>query len=344
MEIVTGVGEKAHVTSKKFRGILEGIIKDGSYILNTGDQLSVELVSNNLLKIYSGEMIHHGNVSSVDPYDEIEISNGTQDMQRIDLIVSRYTKDANTGIETTDWVCIQGTPAESNPQVPDYTVGNLQDGDLVDDCPFATVTLDGINVTSIDVLLKVVPTIPELESELDELNSEIDSVKTPTFSTASTRENIESDESNSTLFGKISKWFSDLKTGAFHSVADNLTTTSEGYVLDARQGKTLLSKITSGYTKLTSNSPGKIVLPCGATIVYGFVYASNFEQDTHVGGYSFTSNLSSYGLKNPVFGLVSGLYPYGIPEVSIKSLSNSSITIASPVNDEHCVIYWLVIG
>lgn len=201
MEIVTGVGEKAHVTSKKFRGILEGIIKDGSYILNTGDQLSVELVSNNLLKIYSGEMIHHGNVSSVDPYDEIEISNGTQDMQRIDLIVSRYTKDANTGIETTDWVCIQGTPAESNPQVPDYTVGNLQDGDLVDDCPFATVTLDGINVTSIDVLLKVVPTIPELESELDELNSELENVEATLDATNNTVSGLKNTFSRFTTVG-----------------------------------------------------------------------------------------------------------------------------------------------
>lgn len=38
---------------------------------------------------------------------------------------------------------------------------------------------------------------------------------TPTFTQSSTRENIESKESLSTLFGKIRKWFSDLKTVAF---------------------------------------------------------------------------------------------------------------------------------
>lgn len=344
MEIVTGVGEKAHVTSKKFRGILEGIIKDGSYILNTGDQLSVELVSNNLLKIYSGEMIHHGNVSSVDPYDEIEISNGTQDMQRIDLIVSRYTKDANTGIETTDWVCIQGTPAESNPQVPDYTVGNLQDGDLVDDCPFATVTLDGINVTSIDVLLKVVPTIPELESELDELNSELDSVKNPTFSTASSRANIVSGESNSTLFGKIAKWFSDLKAAAFCAVANNITTATSGYVLDARQGKALSDKITSGFTRMKSSAPGKIVLPNGAIIVYGKDVSTSFTKDAAVGGYSKTISLSSYGLTAPVFVLATGLYDNGIPEVSVKSVTTSALVLSCPVSIANVSVFWMVIG
>lgn len=51
-------------------------------------------------------------------------------------------------------------------------------------------------------------------------------------------------DNGSTLFGKISKWFSDMaalvatKLNA-SNVVNNLTTTSSGYALDARQGKTL---------------------------------------------------------------------------------------------------------
>ena len=180
--------------------------------------------------------------------------------------------------------------------------------------------------------------------EINNLKDDTELLKTPTFETASIRANILNGENLNTIFGKISKWFSDLKTGAFHNVANNLTTTSEGYVLDARQGKTLLSKITSGYTKLTSSSPGKIVLPCGATIVYGYVNGNNFTSDSSTGGYIYTAKLSSYALKNPVFGMVSGLYDNGLPEASIKSISNSSITIVSPVNFANCGIYWMVIG
>lgn len=186
--------------------------------------------------------------------------------------------------------------------------------------------------------------ISAIQKTVDKLNSEIDSVKTPTFSTASTRENIESDESNSTLFGKIAKWFSDLKTGAFNAVANNVTTSTSGYVLDARQGKALSDKITSGFTRMTSSAPGQIVLPNGAKIVFAYVNCSNFTSDSAVGAYSYTADLSSYGLKNPVFGMVTGLYANGLPEASIKTISKSSITIVSPVNVANCSIYWMVIG
>lgn len=62
------------------------------------------------------------------------------------------------------------------------------------------------------------------------------------FTQASSRTNIETDEEHFTMFGKIKKWFADTKNGAFHTVANNLTTTSKNYVLDARQGKILNDK------------------------------------------------------------------------------------------------------
>ena len=75
--------------------------------------------------------------------------------------------------------------------------------------------------------------------------------KTVVFSEASTRENINTGESTSTLFGKIKKWFSDLGAAAFHAVANNLTTNTEGSVLDARQGKVLGDAINRLNTKRT---------------------------------------------------------------------------------------------
>lgn len=72
----------------------------------------------------------------------------------------------------------------------------------------------------------------------------------PTFSQAETRENIASGESTPTLFGKIMKWFADLKDAAFASIANNCTTTTAGSVLDARQGKVLKDKIDQVDTNL----------------------------------------------------------------------------------------------
>lgn len=151
MKIVSGRGEDAHVTSAQFRQFIEGTVGSLSCILQTGEHLEPELASNNLLRVKSGMMCHHGNISSIDngTYDEITIQNGTQGMKRIDLVVNRYTIEEETEIEKNDWVVIQGTPAESNPVVPAYTEGDLRNGDLVDDCPVFEVELDGINVTEV---------------------------------------------------------------------------------------------------------------------------------------------------------------------------------------------------
>lgn len=82
------------------------------------------------------------------------------------------------------------------------------------------------------------------------------------FSQAGSRANLTSGEKIAVSFGKVMKWFADLKTVAFtgsygdlankpsipggaaasQGVANNCTTTAAGYVLDARQGKTLMDK------------------------------------------------------------------------------------------------------
>ena len=75
---------------------------------------------------------------------------------------------------------------------------------------------------------------------------------TVTFSQASSRTNINSGDSIGTLFGKIRKWFADLGTAAFQGVSNVLTQTSDGYVLDARQGKTLADRIGTLSSLLTT--------------------------------------------------------------------------------------------
>lgn len=176
MEIVSGRVGRPHVTSQQFRQIIEGIVGDGSCILPSGENLEPELVSNNLLKIRSGMMCHHGNVSSVKigTYDEVELTNGSQGMKRIDLVVNRYTRNEEDNTEKNEWIVIMGTPAESNPTVPEYTKGNLQEGDLVDDCPAFEVHFDGINITEVTKMLEIAQTNKDLSNKVAELNKKND--------------------------------------------------------------------------------------------------------------------------------------------------------------------------
>lgn len=197
MKIVSGRTGTPHVTSQQFRQMLEGIIGQGSYIITSGENLKPELSSNNLLKIRSGMMAHHGCISCVDigTYDEVTLTNGSQGTKRIDLIVNRYTRNAETEVENCSWKVIQGTPVASNPAAPAYTSGNLQDGDLVDDCPAFEVHYDGINVTEVKSLLSVTDGLSELNSNLSKANTVLENRK-PIFVDSTAQGTVNWDTNN----------------------------------------------------------------------------------------------------------------------------------------------------
>lgn len=165
-----------HVTSAQFRDIIQSIVGHGSYIANLYNLMEPELSTNNKIKIKSGLLIHHGYMSEIQPgtYDEINYQNGTQGMLRVDLVVARYRKNEDTQIEDMEWVVIQGTPDESNPVVPDYIVGNMQEGDLTDDCPVFEIHFDGINVTEVKKLLPTIPSADGTQNDIDSLYSKLE--------------------------------------------------------------------------------------------------------------------------------------------------------------------------
>lgn len=71
-------------------------------------------------------------------------------------------------------------------------------------------------------------------------------------------------ETGSVIFGKITKWFADARELidaklAKANVANNLTTTANGYALDARQGKALNDKITE-MTSVSSFYPEEMTV------------------------------------------------------------------------------------
>ena len=173
MEIITGYTGKPHVTSEQDRDVNIGVVGKGSYVLQTGMQLAAEVSSNNEIKIRDGVLMHQGCTASIkkNTYDSLIIINGSQGMKRIDLIVARYEKNQDNGIESLDLKVIQGTPAESTPTVPEYTEGDIQAGDYVADMPMYQVIIDGLNITEVKKVCEVAPDIDALKKELAELNS-----------------------------------------------------------------------------------------------------------------------------------------------------------------------------
>ena len=175
MEIITGYTGKPHVTAEQDRDVNEGIFDTGSFVLKTGSQLATELVSNNEIKVRDGVLVIQGCTAVIkkNTYDPVTIANGSQGMKRIDLIVARYNKNEETKIEEVMLKVIQGTPNASTAAVPTYKTGDIQSGDLVADMPLYKVTLDGLNVTSVDKMFTVIPTLPELSSNLANIKADL---------------------------------------------------------------------------------------------------------------------------------------------------------------------------
>lgn len=176
MEIITGYVGKKHVTSEQERDVNQGIVGPGSYVLKTGMQMEAEVSSNNEIKIRDGVLMHQGCAASIkkNTYDSLTIINGSQGMKRIDLIVARYEKNRDDETESLNLEVIQGTPAESNPAVPEYTEGSIQAGDYIADMPMYQVIINGLNITEVKRLFEVEPDIDTLKKEFAELNGKIE--------------------------------------------------------------------------------------------------------------------------------------------------------------------------
>ena len=179
MNIITGYTGSPHVTAEQDRDINIGIFGNESYVLQTGSQLTAEVSSNNEIKVRDGVIMHQGCAASIkkNTYDSLTITNGSQGMKRVDLIVARYSRDPSTNEESLTLKVIQGTPSENSPTVPGYTTGDIQSGDLVADMPLYQVILNGLNITEVKKLFSVQGSIAELSSNLTKTNTVLENRK-----------------------------------------------------------------------------------------------------------------------------------------------------------------------
>ena len=186
MNIITGYRGEAHITADQIRDQNQGCFGDGSYILDVGSKLAATAISATSVQLADGIISHQGCTASI-PYGSTEavtIGNGTQGMQRIDLIVARYTKDAGTGVEDMELAVIQGTPAASNPSTPSYNQGSIHAGDSPVDMPLFEVALDGISIDSVTQVASVVKTQADTDAEISALNSSL-KIKIKSYSAGS---------------------------------------------------------------------------------------------------------------------------------------------------------------
>lgn len=144
--LVTGKAGTPHVTSYQFSSMIADIIGKGRYLTGALNKLAISVIDANTIQVATGALINQGRYILNEATAELKIANGTQDQNRRDLVCLRYSLDEDTGIEAVDFEVIQGTPTAGTPATPGYVVGNLFNGDPVDEVPLAYIPITGISV------------------------------------------------------------------------------------------------------------------------------------------------------------------------------------------------------
>lgn len=201
MHLVTGHAGKEHVKASDHGAMFAALFGSGQYILDLGNKLAAQIVSNNLVRISDGELLMQGRHARIPKkeYVDIPISANANGYLRNDLIVVRYTKNAETSVEDTNIIAITGNSVTADPKDPEYVAGDiLTDGALQNDVPLYRVRLNGTEITGIDSLLteklpsfhglakELSEKLPELEDALESLNNTL-TCKTGTYTGTGTK-------------------------------------------------------------------------------------------------------------------------------------------------------------
>lgn len=146
MRIVTGHTGVEHITSNDDQAKNQGIFGTGNMVLNLGQKFALTINSAVAVTIEDGEGIMQGVHFRIETgtTEEVTLTAGVPNYNRIDLIVARYTKNAVTGVEDVSLAVIEGEPAAGTPTQPTYTQGDILSGDTLAEYPLYKITFTGV--------------------------------------------------------------------------------------------------------------------------------------------------------------------------------------------------------
>ena len=177
MHLVTGFAGKEHVTAADHGSLYAALFGSGNYVLDKGKKFELTKISNNLIRVFDGDLLMQGRHCRIedDAYVELVVENGTVGYKRKDLIVIRYTKDADSGVEGCELVVLRGDPVGAEPADPAYVTGDIiKDGALQNDVPLYRLNLNGLEITSVDSLLPaVIPVLSTLPGRIEDVYTEL---------------------------------------------------------------------------------------------------------------------------------------------------------------------------
>lgn len=173
MELVTGYHGVNHVTAEQLADLQAGIL-GGDYVLNIGEKLRCDIVTSNKIRIFDGVIVFGGKQAIIEAgdYEDITIENGTLGLYRNDIVVVKYVKDEETGIEGTTLEVLKGATA-SEAVDPLYTTNDIRSGAFESEIPLYRVKLNGLAIEAVEPMFEVSDSIKGLSEVLASVNSSL---------------------------------------------------------------------------------------------------------------------------------------------------------------------------
>ena len=167
----TPTAEEAHIYAEDDAAIYQSIFgEDG--VSTIGQACKATVLSNNKVRISDGVICVGGHFARVPygDYIDCEIANGQSGKNRNDIIIARFETTGTGGIDKFTCVVKQGTVGTTATD-PSITKDNLYQAGKVREFPLYRVKIEGLSITAVDQLFKVVPTHNELIEQVESLNS-----------------------------------------------------------------------------------------------------------------------------------------------------------------------------
>ncbi len=168
-----------HITETQIGLANQATFGPDDYVLGGGRESEAQVLTNNSIRIFDAVYCIQGrrDVIPASGYTDVTIANGTQGMNRNDIIVRRYKKDESSEIESTEYAVIKGTPNAGEAVDPEVTIGDIRTGATLHEMKLYRVKIEGLNITAVEPLFNILKNMAVLQREIAQLNDKINNRK-----------------------------------------------------------------------------------------------------------------------------------------------------------------------
>lgn len=169
--LVDGFADGPHITEEQVGIANQGLYGPNDYVLDEGKKSKAEILTNNSIRIFDATYVIQGrrDVIAANDYTDVNIDNGSQGMNRNDIIVRRYEKDESSEIEKTSYAVIKGTPTSGTASDPEITTGVIRNGDTLHEMKLYRVKLNGLNIVAVEPLFKALMNMSTINKSLSDI-------------------------------------------------------------------------------------------------------------------------------------------------------------------------------